>query len=84
MPPVSPAIIHLAGVVLVVMDNELHLFLSDQLFVIVLDTNFGVIVVSLTTWEAHHSPRAVVNFPGQTPVPHRSGTRILDLSHHPI
>ena len=31
-----------------------------------IDTNIEVIVVSLTTWEAHHSPRvkpAVVSFP---------------------
>ena len=34
-------------------------------FDIGIDTNIEVIVVSLTTWEAHHSPRAVVNFPGR-------------------
>ena len=28
-------------------------------------TNIEVIVVSLTTWEVHHSPRAVVSFPGR-------------------
>ena len=32
------------------------LFVSDA--VIGIDTNIEVIVVSLTTWEAHHSPRA--------------------------
>ena len=31
--------------------------------VIGIDTNIEVIVVSLTTWEAHHSP--VVSFPGR-------------------
>ena len=30
-----------------------------------IDTNIEVIVVSLTTWEAHHSPRAVVSLPGR-------------------
>ena len=29
------------------------------------DTKIEVIVVSPTTWEAHHSPRAVVSFPGR-------------------
>ena len=33
--------------------------------VIGIDTNIEVIVVSLTTWEAHHSPRAVVSFQGR-------------------
>ena len=28
-----------------------------------IDTNIEVVVVSLTTWEAHHSP--VVSFPGR-------------------
>ena len=30
-----------------------------------IDTNIEVIVVSLTIWEANHSPRAVVSFPGR-------------------
>ena len=30
-----------------------------------IDTSISAIVVSLTTWEAHHSPRAVVSFPGR-------------------
>ena len=30
-----------------------------------IDTNIEVIAVSLTTWEAHQSPRAVVTFPGR-------------------
>ena len=30
-----------------------------------IDTNIKVIFVSLTTWKAHHSPRAVVSFPGR-------------------
>ena len=29
-----------------------------------IDTNIEVIVVSLTIWEAHQSPRAVVSSPG--------------------
>ena len=30
-----------------------------------IDTIIEVIVVSLTTWEDHHSPQAVVSFPGR-------------------
>ena len=33
--------------------------------VIGIDTKIEVIVASPTTWEAHHSPRAVVSFPGR-------------------
>ena len=36
-------------------------------FVIGIDTNIEVIVVSLTTWEAHHSPRAKPEVCGEPP-----------------
>ena len=43
------------------------MFFPCVLSVIGIDTNIEVIVVSLTTWEADHSPRAraVVSFPGR-------------------
>ena len=41
-------------------------FLRDQLN-IGIDTNIEVIVVSLTTWEAHHSPRAKPEGCGELP-----------------
>ena len=34
-------------------------------YIIGIDTNIEVIVVSLTTWEAHLRPMAVVSFPGR-------------------
>ena len=40
-------------------------FIPQGVIVIGIDTNIEVIVVSLTTWEAHHSPRAKVSFPGR-------------------
>ena len=45
-------------------------FLSEQLLTqldIGIDTNIEVIVVSLTTWEAHHSPRAKPEGCGELP-----------------
>ena len=37
--------------------------------VIGIDTNIEVIVVSLTTWEAHHNPRAKPEGCGELPRP---------------
>ena len=45
------------------LENGGHFVLASC--VIGIDTKIEVIVVSPTTWVAHHSPRAVVSFPGR-------------------
>ena len=39
----------------------------DEGLIIGIDTNIEVVVVSLTTWEAHHSPRAKPEGCGELP-----------------
>ena len=45
--------------------DDTAIITSNSNFDIGIDTNIEVIVVSLTIWEAHHSPRAVVSLPGR-------------------
>ena len=44
-----------------------HICVTRPQWVIGIDTNIEVIVVSLTTWEAHHSPRAKPEGCGELP-----------------
>ena len=44
-----------------------HICVTQPQWVIGIDTNIEVIVVSLTTWEAHHSPRAKPEGCGELP-----------------
>ena len=44
-----------------------HICVTRLQWVIGIDTNIEVIVVSLTTWEAHHSPRAKPEGCGELP-----------------
>ena len=41
---------------------------TSAVYIIGIDTNIEVIVVSLTTWEAHHSPRAKPEGCGELPM----------------
>ena len=49
----------------VIMQIVIEYCISDGVYDIGIDTKIEVIVASPTTWEAHHSPRAVVSFPGR-------------------
>ena len=60
---------YVSGCVLLNFDVVILDFYSyGHFFFIGIDTNIEVIVVSLTTWEAHHSPRAKPEGCGEFPM----------------